>query len=151
MKNLIKTIVTISLIGAFSQAQAIDGTHYNGSYCNSFQPTEANEFVRDSSGIKNTSSEELYITCPVIVASPDVTSGTHTTWIHFSGYGAMECTLASMYPDGSLRQSRSNFIWNSGWMSIPDLNNDDRWGSYTLECSLPPGGTLNTISIRERN
>lgn len=151
MKHLIKTIATIALVGIFSQAQAENGTLYNGSYCNAFQPTETTDFVRDHSGIKNTSNDELYISCPVLVDERANTAGTHTTWIHYTGGGEVECTLASMNQDGTIYQYRSGSRYGSGWFSLIRLTNDDPWGSYSMICSLPPGGKLNTIALRERN
>ena len=153
MKTLsLASLVLLGTFGAFTQAQAADNRQlYNGSYCDAMLGTQVGSFTRDNFGIRNNSNVALRITCPVIVDEADNVTGTNGIWVNTSIAGT-SCTLYSMAANGAgvnaVVQAQVA-AGGPGWFVIPNIAVDNFWGSYSMICTLPAGGRLNSISIRE--
>lgn len=153
MKTLsLASLMLLGTLGAFTQAQAADNRQlYNGSYCDAMLGTQVGSFTRDNFGIRNNSNGALRITCPVIVDEADNVAGTNGVWFNTSIVGT-SCTLYSMAANGAGVNAvvQSQFAAGGpGWVAIPNIAVDNFWGSYSMICTLPAGGRLNSISIRE--
>ncbi|HVK99752.1 MAG TPA: hypothetical protein VM553_08070 [Dongiaceae bacterium] len=149
MKKLI--LASLALFGACAASHVLaadNRQNYNGSYCDAYYGSQANNVNHQYNGIYNGLGGGMYVSCPVIVDEANVTTGTNNVWIHTSAAGT-SCTLFSMNGNGTSAQSQ----WGSGgpgWFAVPNLTVDDYWGSYSMYCYLPGGATLNTISISEK-
>ena len=142
---------SLLLIMGSAQAAPYQNRHdYNGSYCNPLEPADAVHFSRTNAGITNNSLNYKYISCPVLVDENKVTTGTFTTWIHYTGTGKVECWIHSINSNGSTIQTMSRWRNNSGWLPISGLTNEVRWGSYNISCGVPAGGTINMIAVNEK-
>lgn len=152
MKKLILTSIAFAGIAAFGQnaAAADNAQGYNGSYCSNYYGSQATSVNHQYNGIYNLSAGGLYVSCPVIVDEVSNTTGTNWAWVHYTGANTVSCSLFSMNGNGSIRQSQSASRAGTGWFQIPNLTTDDFWGSYSMYCYLPSGGTLNTVHISEK-
>jgi hypothetical protein len=151
-----KSITFISLVALGSLAlqgnvYADDSTTYNGSYCSPYFGSQASDFGRGFNGIANYASSARYISCPMIEQSVNVTKGTLSTFLYFTGTGSVTCALYSNNADGSTRQTQMASRTGTGWLTIPGLTTDDYYGSYSMYCLLPPNSTLNTIFFDEHD
>ncbi len=146
------TIGFFSLLLIISSAQATPSNRhdYNGSYCNPLVPADAIHFTRSNAGIKNNSNENRFISCPVLVDEHQVNKGTFRTNIYYTGTGQVECAIYSVNAAGFVVQSRSKIRNNTGWVGIQGLTKESRWGSYSIYCNVPAGGTINMIAVNER-
>ncbi|ABA58292.1 hypothetical protein Noc_1824 [Nitrosococcus oceani ATCC 19707] len=151
-----KSITLLLLVGLggfvlYGNAYALNAHAYNGSYCDNYHGAEVGDFTRGFNGIKNNANAGRYISCPVLVDESGNIDGTDKVALYYTGTGTVSCVLFSQNADGSTRQSRTASRTNSGWLSIPNITDDDYWGSYSMYCYLPPQGVLNTIWVGETN
>lgn len=153
MKTITIATATAALISLTSSFNALagNGHAYNGSYCNPYYGTQSDSFEHRQNGIKNTSSSTKYISCPVIVDEIANTTGTHQTTLHYTGPGTVSCIMFNQHGIGSTRQTQSGTRAGTGWFTIPGFTSDVWGGTYSMYCSLPSGGTLNTIWVNEKN
>ncbi|MGR6035196.1 MAG: hypothetical protein ACU4EQ_10550 [Candidatus Nitrosoglobus sp.] len=145
-------LVALGTLVLQANVSADNSVTYNGSYCHPYFGNQGNNFIRAYNGIVNNTDFALYISCPVVEISVDVTTGTFSpTKLYYTGTGTVTCTLNSMNSDGSIRQSQTGNLSQTGWLSIPNITTDDFYGSYSMYCLLPPRGTLNTILLDEHD
>ena len=143
----------VAITGITGTAAAQDGKNYNGSYCKAYFGIETADFVHDVTGIQNVSSQERAVFCPIMVDEEEVTDGLDSVTLHWGGNGEIRCFLESRAQNGTFVQGRE-LRGPAGEVSLPPeerLGVDEPLGSYSLWCALPPGGTLNTIQIVERD
>ncbi|MGR6035502.1 MAG: hypothetical protein ACU4EQ_09275 [Candidatus Nitrosoglobus sp.] len=124
---------------------------YNGSYCGPYFGNQASDLVRGFNGISNYANAFRYISCPVIEQSVGNTQGVLPTLLKFTGVGTITCAFYSNNADGSMRHTQIVSRTDTGWLTIPSINQDDSFGSYSMYCSLPPRSTLNTIFFEEHD
>ncbi len=151
MKYLTIAAMMITSFGLSGNAMAENGHSYNGSYCKAYNGNQNSFFTHRSNGIRNNSSSTRSIACPVIVDELAKKTGTTRVWLYYTGSGTVSCTLYNRNGNSVLRQSRSRSRVNTGWFRIPNLTSDSFWGTYSMVCSIPSGGTLNTIWVGEQN
>jgi hypothetical protein len=152
MKRMTLAAITGMAFATLSANTSAENGHtYNGSQCNSFYGSQAGGFDRYGNGIVNKTGSHSLVICPVTVDEVDKTTGTTQIWVHYTGTGTPSCTFMSMNGNGTVRQSKSGFRTNTGWMTIPNITSDDFWGSYSMYCGLPPNGVLNTVWVGEKN
>lgn len=152
MKKTILSAVAVGGLAILSQAAsaADDKVAYNGSYCSEYYGSNSASFNHQYNGIHNNSASTLYVSCPVIVDEVNNVTGTNSVWIYYTGANTLSCTLRSMNFNGAIRQSMSANRVGTGWLQIPNITTDDIWGSYSMYCSVPSAGTVNTIVISEK-
>ncbi len=146
----ILTLVSVMLTVLSSSVYA-DGDNYtsiNGTGCQAYYAGEKAFFENNYSGIRNVSSTTRIVSCPIDKDAVSALGGRSTTWVRWSGTGTISCTLNH----GNVNMTntfRTGSLLNSGWFSIPVDTSDDFYGSATLWCSLPAGGTLQTVHFLE--
>lgn len=148
------TFCSIAMIGllAFTQhASAADNAQtFNGSYCKHYFGSQATAFNHQFNGIYNTTAGPLFVQCPLVVDEVTNTTGTNWVRLHYTGNNTISCYLYSMNGNGTIRQTQVGSRVGTGWFSIPNITTDDFWGTYSMRCYVPGGGTLNTVHISER-
>ena len=148
MKHLsfnFSALIISAFLSISGNAFAENGHAYNGSYCDNYFGSQADDFNHQYNGIRNKTSTTRVVSCPVLVDEIANTTGTTKVWVHYTGTGAVSCYLFSMNPNGSASQTRSGNRTNTGWFSIANITSDNYWGSYSMYCFIPSGGVLNTI------
>lgn len=148
------TSIMFWLVTIVGSAKAQNGHRYNGSFCKAYAGYQEANLSHQSRGTYNISANTMGITCPVLVDEVGTTTGTYSTWVHWTARSAADtifCALYSMNGNGSLRQSQFGSKTGTGWFSIPGLTSDDPSGSYWMLCSLPGYGIINTIALEEKN
>lgn len=151
MKHIFKILAVFGLVAMLTSAQAANRHVYNGSYCNAYWPAESGDFLRDHAGIRNLVGYERYISCPVLVDESGITTGTWSSYVHFDGYGHVECTLSSNTGKGVPVQTKTGFRYHTGWLAIANITHEVSYGSYSMVCRIPPYGTINSIAINEKD
>ncbi len=149
-----KLLASLFVLGGSVVSQQVlaeNGHAYNGSYCENYMATDAANVAHQYNGLRNTTGNNRYVTCPIAVDEIAVTTGTTQVWLHYTGAGTLRCTLNAMNGNGSVRQSKSASRVGTGWVSIPNLTTEDYWGSSVIYCNLPGNGTLNTVWFGEKN
>ena len=124
--------------------------NYNGNYCSSYYPNQSNDFKRLISGLRNNTGNSRWVSCPVLVDETHKTTGTSRVYVMYTGKGPLTCILYSLRSNGTILQHKSHTVYQ-GWLELPNITVDDEFGSYTLNCNIPPYAVLNTISFREKN
>jgi hypothetical protein len=136
---------------------AADGKVYSGAIC---KPSLAAAYSANVDyplgpqyGIRNLNGYPMAIVCPIIQDSVSNTKGTSGVVVFWTA-GAnstqhIVCALKSLNFDGTVRQQGFVDRGGTGSMTLPNITTDDKFGAYVVDCQLPPGGMLNTISIEE--
>lgn len=152
MKKLVLTSIALVGITAFAQpvVAADNAQTFNGAYCDNYYGSQATAVNHQYNGIYNTTAAGVYVQCPLVV--DEVTNVTGTNWVrlHYTGNNTITCYLYSMNGNGTIRQTQTGSRVGTGWFSIPNINTDDYWGTYSMHCYLPGGGTLNTVHMSEK-
>jgi hypothetical protein len=78
------------------------------------------------------------------------TTGTTRVWLHYRGAGKITCSLYSKFGNGSNYEVKTGMRVGTGWFRIPNITKDRFWGNYTIFCTIPGQGTLNTIWLGEK-
>ena len=152
MKYAIKSILAaVGLLAMAGNAVAGNGHSYNGSYCDNYFTFDSDRFHKTMTGITNAYNDQRVISCPILVDEVGTTTGTSSIWVHFTGIGRMVCAPYSNSHSGTDARSTYASRTNTGWLKVPNITGDYFLGSYSMYCQLPPGGTLNTIRIIEKN
>lgn len=151
MKHIFKILAVFGLVAMLTSAQAANRHVYNGSYCNAYWPAESGDFLRDHAGIRNLVGYERYISCPVLVDESGITTGTQSNWIHFDGNGHVECTLSSNTAKGVQLQTKTGSRYHTGWLRIAPITYEVQHGNYSMVCKIPAYGTINSISLTEKD
>jgi hypothetical protein len=153
------SITSAALLAAalLSPAFAADSKVYSGAVCKPAVPNAQSGNVDyplgppNHYGIRNNNGFTMPIICPIIQDSVSNTSGTsraYVFWTASSPSDHLVCALKSLNFDGSVREQQ--FVnGGTGWMQFPNITTDDKFGSYVVDCQLPPHGVLNTIWIEE--
>ena len=124
--------------------------NYNGNYCSSYYPNQSNDFKRLISGLKNNTGNSRWVSCPVLVDETHKTMGTFRIGLNLTGGGKFTCYMYSLATKGTILYSTSGTANNTGKLFLPAISTDDEFGSYTMNCLIPPYGVINRISIKER-
>jgi hypothetical protein len=144
-------VLLASMLSSVNVLAADNRQNFNGSYCDNYYGSDTSVFGHYSNGIYNSASSSKYVSCPVIVDEASVTTGTNNIWVHFTGTGTVSCYMQSRNGNGSFRQSSSGSRSGTGWFSVGNITSDDYWGSYSMYCYVPAYGTINTISMSEKD
>jgi hypothetical protein len=157
MKRVVSIALAALAVAILAGAAAAeDSKSYNGSYCKAFFGGDTGNLVHGRNGMFNSAGFAISITCPIVVDQVANTGGTGTTqpcvhWTANTASDRLSCTLFSMNADGNVRQSQFADKTGSGWLIFANLTTDDKFGSYSIVCSLPGRGTVNTLWIAERD
>lgn len=144
----------VLLLSIFSTAAfaADDRKNYNGNNCDNYFGSQVKDFNHQTNGIKNTNNvANRYISCPIIADKVAKQLGTSTTRVHYTGNNRVTCTLQSRQARGGPIQSRSATRFGTGWLSIQPITVEQRFGTFSMYCLLPPQGVINTISVVEKD
>ena len=147
----ILTLVSVILAALSSSTVYADGDNYtsiNGTGCQAYYAGEKGFLENNYSGIRNVSTTSRIVSCPIDKDVVSALGGRSTTWVRWGGTGTISCTL-NHWNVNMVNTFRSASRVNTGWFSIPSDASDDFWGSATLWCSLPAGGTLQTVHFLE--
>jgi len=147
------SLILIAFVYSFgsNMIMAQDTKTYNGSYCSAADGNDVQNVLRNLRGIRNNNANAIRISCPIIEDAVNVVTGTQAVRVHYTGPGMFVCNLLSMNGNGSVRESRFEARFGTGWINFnPQITTDDFFGTYSMICSLPTNGTLNTIWFRER-
>lgn len=125
-----------------------DRQNINGGSCDNYFAGQEGDFNHQSNGIRNTSNASRSVYCPITMDEVANTGGTTYVWVRWTGTGTMSCTIVGWdVNDTSLGfQSASG---PEGWFSLPNITSEDTWTTYGMYCSLPAGGRLEKIAVRE--
>lgn len=151
MRYSIWTVLTcLGLAFVSANASAENAHTYNGSFCKSYIDSQSGD-LQAGTYMQNNSSSTRYVVCPVVVDEISNTGGTSRVYAHVTGSGSFYCYLYSMNAGGSVRQFKSANRSNTGWIYLPDITTDDYYGSYSMICTLPGRGRLDTVWVAEKN
>ena len=162
MTRITCSIASAALLAAvfLSPAFATDRKVYSGASC---KPAIANAGNVDyplgpKYGIRNNNGYTVPIICPLIHDSIDNTKGiadVGVTWTAKFSSDRIVCALKFVSSTGDVRAVKflelfgTGYTWAGGFNAPSPIASDDKFGSYVLDCQLPPLGILHTISIEE--
>jgi hypothetical protein len=147
MKHLVSTAVVMTAL-----VVPVFASSYSGAVC---KPAAAADVSKadypigfSGLGIKNnTSTSTLAIVCPIVESNLLTSNDTKVTWTATTGQ--MVCALKSLSSNGTVLKANFGSLSGSGTLSISQSGMTGTL--FSVDCQLPPGGTLNTIQVNVVN
>lgn len=148
--------IVFAVAAVVDSASADNSQSANGGSCKPYFGSQAGDFSYGADGIFNQTTSNRLITCPVLVDEVFNTAGTNGVYLHWQAAAAypndtIRCTLWSRFGTGAPRQATAGNLTGSGWVHFGNVANDDILGSYTITCTLPRLGKVNTVWVREKS
>lgn len=147
-KILIIAGVLLTILSSGVRADADNYTAINGTGCQAYFAGDKAFFENNFSGIRNVGTIARVVSCPLNKDVVSAVGGRGTTWVRWNGTGTLSCTI-NHWNVNMVNTFKSASRTGTGWLNIPADTSDDFWGSMTLWCTLPAGGTLQTIHYLE--
>lgn len=141
------------LFALSASVSASDRKIHMGTMCQPLSPNYASQLTYFSDNIFNNSSTSYaYISCPIVRDNTQNTNGTRLAYVRVQSNAArsLSCGLHSRSSTGGFVAYRSAATTSSSVTSLNvDVSASSILGTYSIFCSVPPGGRVYSYDIDE--
>lgn len=146
-------IVLVALAGIAGTVQAAEHSVYIGIECQPLSNDDAGNVTYFSDNLLNNSGSEIvYISCPIVRRNVFNTDGTARAYAMVVSHNSetLRCDFHSRTRDARQAGFRSSTTRSSSLTELNlDVNRSGPQGTYSLFCTLPPGGRIYSYGIEE--
>lgn len=150
--QVLKYVVAMTLVVHGGATMALDGKTYGGNSCVPGNYSYAPDLIPGSPHIMNLGAYFVSVTCPIVRDNLNNTTGTSNAkiYVQSDGVSILSCTLYSHDKNGvevaNQAASTSSAVVTALNVSVGSSAVD---GNYSIECNLPPGGSIYSYKIVE--